>query len=482
VPGPKGASTHIVEFVGALARAGAEVTLATPGGTDISERPFGAGATQVVLGCPDGNPLGRARTFREKLAAWLAPRTFDVLHCRSIFEGIPLLDPRLRRDARLVYEVNGFPSVELKYHYAKVGDDPVLLAKLERQENDLLAAADLVITVSDVNQAAIEARGVAPQRIRVIRNGVDLERFPYRPPPVAVAGETVRLCYVGTLSVWQGVEVLIEAVDLLLAAGASAQQQDSRGRSPLGTALQQNNPEMVERLIRAGAAARQPGNTGAPLLVEAAAAGQLPLAELLLRSGAAVDAADSLGRTPLMVAATRDDLPLLELLLKAGASARARDAAGRDSLMQAALSGSGKALQRLLATGAPASGADAEGNSILAAAAARGLSAQVPALVSAGASVNMANRLGATPLMQAAAADQLAVVEALLRAGADVNLRDKQGDTALTIAARDASAALVKALLGAGANVDLRNNNRANAADIAQSLRRDAIHRMLAGR
>ena len=215
VPGPKGASTHIVEFVGALARAGAHVTLATPGAADVPERPCFDGATQVVFGCPDDNPLGRARTFREKLAAWLASRSFDVLHCRSIFEGIPLLDPRLRRDARIVYEVNGFPSIELKYHYSKAADDLVLQAKLERQENDLLAAADLVITVSDVNRAAIEARGVPPQRVRVIRNGVDHDRFGYHPPPVALAGEPLRLCYIGTLSAWQGLEVLIEAVDLL---------------------------------------------------------------------------------------------------------------------------------------------------------------------------------------------------------------------------------------------------------------------------
>jgi ankyrin repeat protein len=73
------------------------------------------------------------------------------------------------------------------------------------------------------------------------------------------------------------------------------------------------------------------------------------------------------------------------------------------------------------------------------------------------------------------------MVEALIRAGANVNLRDKQGDTALTIAARDASAPVVKALLAAGANADLRNNNRANAADIARNLRRDAIRNLLSG-
>jgi len=217
VPGPKGASTHICEFVRALDHGGADVTLVTPGAIDRAEQPFVGRAKQVVLGCPDGNPLGRVRTFREKLAAWLATREFDVMHCRSPMEGIPLLDPRLRRDARIVYEVNGFPSIELKYHYSRVADDPVLIAKLEHQENDLLAAADVIVTVSDVNRAAIVARGISGERIRVIRNGVDLDLFPHQLPPPLVPDEPVRVCYVGTLTVWQGVDVLIEAVELLRA-------------------------------------------------------------------------------------------------------------------------------------------------------------------------------------------------------------------------------------------------------------------------
>ncbi|MBK6674559.1 MAG: hypothetical protein IPG49_14245 [Proteobacteria bacterium] len=62
---------------------------------------------------------------------------------------------------------------------------------------------------------------------------------------------------------------VLEAVDLLLAAGATAQQKDSRGRTPAGTALQQADAALLERLLKAGASATQPGNTGAPLLVEA---------------------------------------------------------------------------------------------------------------------------------------------------------------------------------------------------------------------
>ncbi|MFO0871780.1 MAG: glycosyltransferase family 4 protein [Pirellulales bacterium] len=241
VPGPKGACTHILAFVRALAQAGCDVWLVTPGPADRASqslaeslRPAQASTAapppghlravdsrihHVVFGCPDTNPLGRARTFRVKLAHWLAARRFDVLHCRSIFEGIPLLRPEVRQQARLVYEVNGFPSIEMKYHYARLAEERPVIEKLARQENDLLAAADLVLTVSDVNRAAIAARGVPLPRVEVIRNGVDLETFPFAPPPPAAAGP-VRVAYVGTAAPWQGLDTLIEAVAMLQAQRA----------------------------------------------------------------------------------------------------------------------------------------------------------------------------------------------------------------------------------------------------------------------
>ena len=69
---------------------------------------------------------------------------------------------------------------------------------------------------------------------------------------------------------------VLEAVDLLLAAGATSQQKDSRGRTPAGTALQQADAALLERLLKAGASVTQPGNTGAPLLVEICAPATLP--------------------------------------------------------------------------------------------------------------------------------------------------------------------------------------------------------------
>lgn len=241
IPGPKGASTHVLANVAALAAAGANVWLVTPGREDRDVMSLDCGARQVILGCPDGNPIGRVRTFREKLVHWLAPRSFDVLHVRSIFEGIPLVDPHVRRSSRLLYEVNGFPSIELKYHYANLIDDRQLLDKLARQECDLLAAADRIVTVSQVNRDEIVARGAAPERVRVIRNGVDTQLFPFQSPTDVGAGP-IEIAYVGTLATWQGIEVLIEAVGLL------RRERPARLRL-LGPASRARRDEL-ERLVR----------------------------------------------------------------------------------------------------------------------------------------------------------------------------------------------------------------------------------------
>ena len=157
---------------------------------------------------------------------------------------------------KLVFEVNGLPSIELKYHYPGVADDRELLGKLIAQEDVCLQAADLVLTVSPTNAEYLVSRGVPAGRIRVIPNGVDLSVFGYVapgvavlagngevseyrqhgrdahatrvwrpcafpgetdvPPPAAVSGASpVRLLYSGTMAAWQGVYRAIESLELL---------------------------------------------------------------------------------------------------------------------------------------------------------------------------------------------------------------------------------------------------------------------------
>jgi glycosyltransferase involved in cell wall biosynthesis len=213
VPGPKGASTHIEAFARAVGLHHGSLILATPGPRDEPARLVAPGVRQIVLGCPDRDLIGRVLTFRAKLLNLLRMQTFDLIHFRSIFEGYPLTWRHVP-GTRLLYEANGFPSVELKYAYPSLRRDAILQNKIEHQEQVCLAAADQVLTVSQVSRDYLAGRGVPLKKVAVIRNGVDLRTFPFRSPPVCTGGP-LEVIYVGTFSPWQGIETLLKAAHLL---------------------------------------------------------------------------------------------------------------------------------------------------------------------------------------------------------------------------------------------------------------------------
>lgn len=229
LPAPKGAAIHIDAFARALGAAFGQVRdplqLLTIAGDDYDEdeagpRDYAPGVAHTPLPVYGRNPIERCLSFRMGLEGWWRGRgPVDVVHFRSIFEGYPIARDRDRYARALIYEVNGLPSIELKYHYPAIHEDPELLGKLRAQEDFCLAAADAIVTPSPVTAGYLaEERGVDPATITVIPNGVWLDRFPYKPPrPWLEALEDPlgpRLIYSGTMTAWQGVRAAIEALAL----------------------------------------------------------------------------------------------------------------------------------------------------------------------------------------------------------------------------------------------------------------------------
>ena len=118
--------------------------------------------------------------FRSHFMPKRSGRKFPIVHFRSIFEGHPIARHKSQHGGKLVFEVNGLPSIELKYHYPAVADDRDLIEKLITQEQICIEAADLLVTVSEVTANHLISRGADPARIRVIPNGVDLTIFQYQ--------------------------------------------------------------------------------------------------------------------------------------------------------------------------------------------------------------------------------------------------------------------------------------------------------------
>ncbi|MBD2538829.1 glycosyltransferase family 4 protein [Coleofasciculus sp. FACHB-SPT36] len=239
VPAPKGAAIHISAFTQALADAFGDIQLVTVSPTAYAvnqrESPH---VIQSMLPALGDTLINRVLYFRAMLGNWWQNQWFETVHIRSIYEGFPIALSKEKLCKYLIFEVNGLPSIELKYRYPAVAEDRELLHKLKAQEKICLEASDLILTPSSVTRDYLQTRGVPGSKIRVIPNGVDLDIFTYRPskfrdaeypnlpyqdketPLLQIENDSIKtqprfqVLYFGTFSPWQGINLAVEALAL----------------------------------------------------------------------------------------------------------------------------------------------------------------------------------------------------------------------------------------------------------------------------
>ncbi len=218
VPGPKGAAVHIEQFARGIATEFGHLQLATISQDGhLRTSALSPQIEQVEIPAPGDDVITRVMNFRRMMSAWMNNRRFDVIQIRSPYEGFWIARDKSRYCKALIYEVNGLPSVELKYRYPKVADDNILLSKLFAQEQLCLDAADLVVTTCAVSERYLVSRGVPNGKIAVIPNGVQTDVFEFCPEMVPLGDEeTFKLIYFGTLSPWQGIEFALRVVAALI--------------------------------------------------------------------------------------------------------------------------------------------------------------------------------------------------------------------------------------------------------------------------
>jgi len=216
VPAPKGAAIHIEAFAKALAAAFGSLNLVTVSATaeieDWGER--WPGVAHIALPARGKTLIDRVLFFRQQLEFWWQGQWFESVQIRSIYEGFPIALQKSQLCNRLIFEVNGLPSIELKYRYPRLIEDLELMHKLMTQEQICLRAADLIVTPSSVTRDYLCQLGLSSQHICVIPNGVDLALFSYQSPRSESVLSPLRLFYFGTLSAWQGVSLAVEALAL----------------------------------------------------------------------------------------------------------------------------------------------------------------------------------------------------------------------------------------------------------------------------
>lgn len=215
VPSPKGASTHILHNIRGLVNGHFDVHLVTPNDGLLPPEEFVEGARVTRIGQDlTQSFLARAVHFGDAVSRHLVlHHEYDIVHYRNIWDGLAIAQHKKHYGYRTLFEVNGLPSIELKYHYP--GLDQTLLAKIKEQEIAALHLSDAIICPSNVTRDYIASLGLSRDRIAVIPNGVSPSDFSASPLPPR-EGRVPSLLYIGTLADWQGLEVVVKALPIIL--------------------------------------------------------------------------------------------------------------------------------------------------------------------------------------------------------------------------------------------------------------------------
>lgn len=215
VPSPKGASTHILHNIRGLVNSHFDVHLLTPndGLLPPEDTVEGARVTRIPQDLTQ-NFLERAAHFGRAVMSHLALHNeYQIVHYRNIWDGLSIAQNKKRLGYKTLFEVNGLPSIELKYHYP--GIDLNLLSKIKEQEIATLHLSDAVLCPSKVTSDYIASLGLNRKLVTVIPNGVSPSDFSPSPLP-SREGRVPVLLYIGTLADWQGLEIVIKALPSVL--------------------------------------------------------------------------------------------------------------------------------------------------------------------------------------------------------------------------------------------------------------------------
>ncbi len=205
-PSEKGASTHIQHFAGTLFEhfQGGLLYVLGDEALPVFQQ---EGDVQVLrFSQTHANFLHRTQAYGAYLQDVLmhGHASLALCHVRDPWGAVPLLAFKQRR-YKLLYEVNGLPSIELPYAFPYIA--PRTLEKIRALEDYALAGADAIVVPSQVIATHLIGRDVPEAKIEVIPNGAEPGVEVPRP-----AGMPARyILYFGALQPWQGVDTLMRA-------------------------------------------------------------------------------------------------------------------------------------------------------------------------------------------------------------------------------------------------------------------------------
>ncbi|MGH7515276.1 MAG: glycosyltransferase family 4 protein [Gemmatimonadales bacterium] len=217
-PWPRGTPIRIHRIAEAVARRGHAVHVVTYHlGEDLADPPFVVHRIRDVPAYrrTDPGPTARKLFQLDPMLAGLLRRLdrelhFDLVHAHH-YEGL-LVGSHALRGTPVVYDAHTLLASELPTYPIGL-PRRCLRAVGPWLDRHLPRRADRVIAVSEtIRQALLTLGASTPERIHVIPNGVEWDRFPVE-GGITQDGRTV--IFTGNLAPYQGVNLMLEAFALL---------------------------------------------------------------------------------------------------------------------------------------------------------------------------------------------------------------------------------------------------------------------------
>jgi glycosyltransferase involved in cell wall biosynthesis len=234
LPQTKARAIQIVHTCHALARAGAEVTLAVGrrgrGGSARALREYGLVPHPrlrllrlPILRIP---PTAPPRVLAQFTRVWqasylaglaaalpleLARRRPDVVFARDPRTARLAAGPAHAIGARLVFEVHGLPSYEVAHGAGRANLPPSEAARLRALEDAVFARADLIVSITEcAHQILIGEYGVPAHRVRTVADGTTAGGRGQGARGEGVPDHRPSIYYVGQLYPWKGAGLVVE--------------------------------------------------------------------------------------------------------------------------------------------------------------------------------------------------------------------------------------------------------------------------------
>lgn len=137
---------------------------------------------------------------------------FDFVHAGNTGAAYLMSLARLTRrtDTKIIYDVHGDAAQEPRLNCRGPLDLKNHFNYLQGTVMEKIAArySDLFVVCSESFQDRYVSQGVRPERIAVVLNGVDIDKFR---PSEGPGNDVFTVTYAGRFQKWQGIELLLEA-------------------------------------------------------------------------------------------------------------------------------------------------------------------------------------------------------------------------------------------------------------------------------